>query len=94
MALGVIVMGGVATVLPLPFGWLLAGRALQGTALGLTALMMGVARDQLTDRRSGRVIAMLSVASTVGIGLGYPLAGLLTDAGGVRVHDVPGSPGR
>ena len=93
MALGVIVMGGVATVLPLPFGWLLACRALQGTALGLTALMMGVARDQLTDRRSGRVIAMLSVASTVGIGLGYPLA-WPTDAGGVRVHDVPGSPGR
>ena len=27
---------------------------------------------------------MLSVASTVGIGLGYPLAGLLTDAGGVH----------
>ena len=83
-ALGVIVTGSVATVLPLPFGWLLAGRALQGTALGLTALMMGVARDQLADGRSGRVIAMLSVASTVGIGLGYPLAGLLTDAGGVR----------
>ena len=83
-ALGIIVTGSVATVLPLPFGWLLAGRALQGTALGLTALMMGVARDQMTDGRSVRVIAMLSVASTVGIGLGYPLAGLLTDAGGVR----------
>ena len=83
-ALGIIVTGSVATVLPLPFGWLLAGRALQGTALGLTALMMGVARDQMADGRSGRVIAMLSVASTVGIGLGYPLAGLLTDAGGVR----------
>ncbi len=83
-ALGIIVTGSVATVLPLPFGWLLAGRALQGTALGLTALMMGVARDQMTDGRSGHVIAMLSVASTVGIGIGYPLAGLLTDAGGVR----------
>jgi predicted MFS family arabinose efflux permease len=83
-ALVIIVAGSVATVLPLPFGWLLAGRAAQGTALGLTALMMGVARDHVPGARSGPVIAMLSVASTVGIGLGYPLAGLLTDAGGLR----------
>jgi predicted MFS family arabinose efflux permease len=83
-ALVVIVAGSVATVLPLPFGWLLAGRAAQGTALGLTALMMGVARDHVPGEKSAPVIAMLSVASTVGIGLGYPLAGLLTDAGGVR----------
>jgi predicted MFS family arabinose efflux permease len=83
-ALVIVVAGSVATVLPLPFGWLLAGRAAQGTALGLTALMMGVARDHVPAAKSGAVIAMLSVASTVGIGLGYPLAGLLTDAGGVR----------
>lgn len=80
----VIVAGSVATVLPLPFGWLLAGRAAQGVALGLPALMMGVARDQVPGAKSGSVIAMLSVASTVGVGLGYPLAGLLTDAGGVH----------
>ena len=83
-ALAVIVAGSVATVLPLRFGWLLAGRAAQGVALGLPALMMGVARDQVPGAKSGSVIAMLSVASTVGVGLGYPLAGLLTDAGGVH----------
>ena len=83
-ALVIIVVGSVATVLPLPFAWLLACRAAQGTALGLTALMMGVARDHVPGAKSGSVIAMLSVASTVGIGLGYPLAGLLTDAGGLR----------
>ena len=83
-ALAVIVAGSMATVLPLPFGWLLAGRAAQGAALGLPALMMGVARDQVPGAKSGSVIAMLSVASTVGVGLGYPLAGLLTDAGGVH----------
>jgi predicted MFS family arabinose efflux permease len=83
-ALAIIVLGSLLTVLPLPFAWLLAGRAAQGTALGLTALMMGVARDHVPAGTSGSVIAMLSVASTVGIGLGYPLAGLLTDLGGVR----------
>jgi predicted MFS family arabinose efflux permease len=83
-ALAIIVLGSLLTVLPLPFAWLLTGRAAQGTALGLTALMMGVARDHVPAGTSGSVIAMLSVASTVGIGLGYPLAGLLTGLGGVR----------
>ena len=76
--------GSLLTVLPLPFGFLLAGRAAQGAGLGLTALMMGVARDHLPADRSPAVIALVSVASTIGIGVGYPLAGLLTEFGGVR----------
>ena len=62
-ALAIIVLGSLLTVLPLPFAWLLTGRAAQGTALGLTALMMGVARDHVPEAASGSVIAMLSVAS-------------------------------
>ncbi len=82
--LGVVVTGSALTVLPLPFAWLLVGRAAQGVGLGLTALMMGVARDHLPEARSAPTIALVSVASTIGIGVGYPLAGLLTDLGGVR----------
>ena len=82
--LGVVVAGSALTVLPLPFAWLLVGRAAQGVGLGLTALMMGVARDHLPEARSAPTIALVSVASTIGIGIGYPLAGLLTDLGGVR----------
>ncbi|WP_392838914.1 hypothetical protein [Streptomyces sp. LN500] len=41
--LAVVVAGSALTVLPLPFAWLLVGRAAQGVGLGLTALMMGVA---------------------------------------------------
>jgi predicted MFS family arabinose efflux permease len=82
--LGVVVTGSVLTVLPLPFAWLLVGRAAQGVGLGLTALMMGVARDHLPKDRAAATIALVSVASTAGIGVGYPLAGLLTDLGGVR----------
>jgi predicted MFS family arabinose efflux permease len=82
--LAVVVAGGVATTLPLPFGWLLAGRAAQGTGLGLTALMMGVARDHLDETRSAATIALVSVASTIGIGAGYPLAGLLAEFAGLR----------
>jgi predicted MFS family arabinose efflux permease len=82
--LAIVVAGSVLTVCPLPFAWLLVGRAAQGVGLGLTALMMGVARDHLPGGRSASVIALLSVASTIGIGVGYPLAGLLTEFGGVR----------
>ena len=82
--LGVVTADSVLTVLPLPFGWLLLGRAAQGVGLGLTALMMGVARDHLPRERSASVIALVSVASTIGIGVGYPLAGLLTEFGGLR----------
>ncbi|MFJ5231375.1 MFS transporter [Kitasatospora sp. NPDC088391] len=82
--LAVVVAGSALTVLPLPFGWLVAGRAAQGVGLGLTALMMGVARDHLPEERGAAVIALLSVVSIVGAGVGYPLAALLAEVGGVR----------
>lgn len=82
--LAVVVGGSVLTVLPLPFVALLIGRACQGTGLGLAALMMATARDHLDEQRATSTIALLSVASVAGIGVGYPLAGLLTDLGGIR----------
>ncbi|WP_432168076.1 MFS transporter [Streptomyces sp. bgisy031] len=82
--LAVVVAGSALTVLPLPFSWLLAGRAAQGVGLGLTALMMGVARDHLPEKRSAAVIALISVVSIIGAGVGYPLAALLAELGGVR----------
>ncbi|MGW2486358.1 MFS transporter [Streptomyces sp. NPDC001606] len=82
--LAVVVVGSALTVLPLPFAWLLVGRAAHGIGLGLTALMMGVARDHLPEERSAGTIALVSVVSIIGVGVGYPLAGLLTEWGGVR----------
>ncbi|WP_460935976.1 MFS transporter [Phycicoccus ginsengisoli] len=82
--LAVVVAGSALTVLPLPFAWLLAGRAAQGVGLGLTALMMGVARDHLSEERGAAVIALISVVSIIGAGVGYPLAALLAELGGVR----------
>lgn len=82
--LAVVVTGSVLTVIPLPFAWLLVGRTAQGVGLGLTALMMGVARDHLSKEKSASTIALVSVASTIGIGIGYPLAGLLVEVGGLR----------
>ncbi|MGH3266545.1 MAG: MFS transporter, partial [Trebonia sp.] len=82
--LAVVAAGSAATVLPLPLGVLLAGRAAQGCGLALTPLMMAAAREHLGVKRSTSAIALISVASTVGIGIGYPLAGYLADLGGIR----------
>lgn len=82
--LAVVVLGSALTTLPLPFALLLIGRAGQGVGIGLTALLMATARDQLPERRATSTIALLSVASTAGIGIGYPLAGWLTDLAGIR----------
>jgi predicted MFS family arabinose efflux permease len=79
-----VVAGSVLTVAPLGFAWLLTGRAAQGTGLGLTALMMAAARDHLGREQAATTIALISVASTIGIGVGYPLAGLLTEVAGLR----------
>lgn len=83
--LGVIVGGSVLTVLPLPLGPLLVGRAAQGCGLALGPLMMASAREHLATARAASTIAMISVASTAGVGFGYPLAGYLTDVGGIRL---------
>ncbi|MFD0416743.1 MFS transporter [Streptomyces sp. NPDC127108] len=84
VTLAVVVAGGALTVLSLSFAWLLAGRAAQGVGLGLTALMMGVARDHLPEERSAGVIALVSVVWVIGAGVGCLLAALLTELGGVR----------
>ncbi|PSL08126.1 MFS transporter [Haloactinopolyspora alba] len=81
--LAIVVVGSALTVLPLPFAWLLVGRAAQGVGLGLTALMMGMARDHLPEERSAATIALISVVSIIGAGVGYPLAALLAEFGGL-----------
>ncbi|HWU46469.1 MAG TPA: MFS transporter [Humibacter sp.] len=83
--LALVTLGGALTAAPLPFAALLVGRGLQGLGLGVVALLMSVARDQLPAERSASAIAMISVASTVGVGVGYPLIGLLDQLAGLRV---------
>jgi MFS family permease len=83
--LTLVVVGGalaaVATSLPL----LIVGRALQGLGLAIMPLAMAVARDNLPVERAGRAIAALSVVAAAGVGLGYPVTGLLADHGGVEL---------
>ncbi|MEU7144307.1 MFS transporter [Nocardia sp. NPDC046473] len=82
--LALVALGGLLTVLPLPFAALLIGRGLQGLAVAVGALLMSVARTHLPPERATSTIAALSVASTVGIGVGYPVISLLDQLAGLR----------
>ncbi len=76
-SLGIVLCGGVLAALPLSFTWLLVGRGLQGIGLGLIPLTIAAARDALPAPRARSAAAMLSVTVVAGIGLGYPITGLI-----------------
>ncbi len=76
-AVATVLAGSVLCALPLGFGYLLAGRALQGFGLGLVPLAIATARDNLRGERAGSAIALLSITSAAGIGLGYPVTALI-----------------
>lgn len=85
ITLALVALGGLLTTVPLSFGVLLIGRALQGFGLGAIALLMSVARDHLPTERAQSTIATISVAGTVGAGVAYPLMGLLDQLAGLRI---------
>ncbi|MEU2632950.1 MFS transporter, partial [Kitasatospora sp. NPDC007106] len=63
---------------------LMAGRALQGVGLGLTPLAIATARDSVPGERSRSALAVLSLTTVAGVGLGYPLTGLIAQSLGVH----------
>jgi MFS family permease len=67
------VLAGLARMLPL----LIAGRVMQGIGLGLAPIAMAAARDHLPADRSPGVIGLLSVSAAAGVGIGYPISGLI-----------------
>ncbi|MDA3628487.1 MFS transporter [Saccharopolyspora sp. WRP15-2] len=84
VTLALVTIGGALTALPLPFAALVVGRGLQGLGVAVGALLMSVARAHLPAERSASTITALSVASTVGIGVGYPVISLLDQLAGLR----------
>ncbi|WP_104528580.1 MFS transporter [Blastococcus saxobsidens] len=79
----VVLAGCVLAALPLGFPTLLAGRALQGLAMGLSALAVVTALDHVPVHRARSAVAMLSITTTAGVGFGFPVTGLLTDLFGL-----------
>ena len=76
------VMAGGSALAALPtgvFAFLLTGRAMQGAGLALLPLVMGVARDHFEPERARSVLGTLSVTAVIGVGLGYPLTGVIAE---------------
>ncbi|MGW3659689.1 MFS transporter [Streptomyces sp. NPDC005151] len=83
-AAAVVVLGSVLAALPLGFGWLVVGRGLQGVGLGLTPLAIATARDALPAAASRSAVALLSITTVAGVGLGYPITGLIAESFGIH----------
>ena len=83
-ATAVVLVGSVLAALPLGFALLVVGRALQGVGLGLTPLAIATARDSVPAERSRSAVALLSITTVAGVGLGYPLTGLITESFGIH----------
>jgi MFS family permease len=79
VALLTVLAGCVLAALPGPFALLLCGRGLMGVGLGLIPLTMAIARDALDGERRASVVGLLSITAVAGIGLGYPLTGIIAE---------------
>jgi MFS family permease len=81
--LAAVTLGGVIAALASELDVLVVGRALQGVGLGLVPLAMATARDELAKDRVAPMIGLLSVSAAAGVGVGYPLSGLIADTAGL-----------
>jgi MFS family permease len=77
----VVSLGTLLAALPLGFAFLVAGRAMQGVGLALVPLAFAVAREFVEEPQPA--IAVLSVTTVVGAGLGYPLTAVVAEHLGV-----------
>lgn len=76
-AVAVMLGGCVLSALPVGFAVFLLGRAAQGVGFGLVPLATAIARDDLATERSRPAIVLIGITTAAGIGVGYPLVGLL-----------------
>ena len=83
VGLSAVTLGCVLAALAPSLAVLVAGRGLQGIGLGLVPVTMTAARDHLPPERSRPAIALLSVVVSAGVGIGYPVSGLIADTLGL-----------
>jgi len=73
------------------FGSMAAGRALQGVGMAMTPVAIAVARDAIPEPRTAPSVALLSVTTVAGAGLGYPVTGLVVEATGTATAYAVGA---
>ncbi|MCX2966128.1 MFS transporter [Gordonia aquimaris] len=87
-ALAVILLGSVMAAAAPTFAVFLAGRALQGLSYGIVPVTIALARRYLSDDLVRPGISALSVTVATGLGVGYPLTGVLASGFGFRMAFV------
>ncbi|WP_343235054.1 MFS transporter [Streptomyces sp. SID10853] len=81
--LAVVLVGSLLAALPLGFACLIVGRAFQGVGMGLVPLAIATARDSVPPERARSALSTLSLTTAAGVGVGYPLTGLLAESFGM-----------
>ncbi|MFE7114754.1 MFS transporter [Streptomyces sp. NPDC057654] len=81
--LAVVLGGSLLAALPLGFAYLIVGRALQGVGMGLVPLAIATARDSVPPERARSALSTLSLTTAAGVGVGYPVTGLLAQSLGM-----------
>ncbi|SFS11559.1 Major Facilitator Superfamily protein [Agrococcus baldri] len=82
VTLALLVAGSIVAALPLSFGWVLVGRALQGSATALLPIGISILAEVLPRQRIALGIALMSATLAVGGAAGLPLSGLLFELSG------------
>jgi len=77
--LGLVLAGSILAAVAGNFPLLLAGRSLQGLGQSLVPLAIAVARDRFPAHRLRSGVAILSVTTAAGAGLGYPITGFIAE---------------
>ncbi|AVL99075.1 MFS transporter [Gordonia iterans] len=76
-SLGIILAGSIVAAVAPTFTIFLVGRALQGLTYGIVPVTIVLARRHLGAGDAAPAISTLSVTVATGLGLGYPLTGML-----------------
>ncbi|WP_371619329.1 MFS transporter [Streptomyces sp. NBC_00454] len=78
-SLGVLTAGSVMCAVTSDIGWLIGGRALQGSALAVIPLGISIIRDELPAERVLPSIALMSSTLGIGAAIGLPVAALVVE---------------
>ena len=90
----ILIAGSVLAVFAPTFAILVLARGLQGVGFGVVPVTMAIARRHQSAPVAARTVATLSVTTAVGVGLGYPLSGLLdSDGSAGRRPDIAAAGG-
>ena len=84
VSLGIILAGSVIAALAPNFTVFLIGRTLQGLTYGVVAVTISLARRYVAAEKVRGAISGLSVTVATGIGIGYPLTGIIAGFAGFR----------